>query len=171
LKGNILGLATVLIAGPIAVNAQVTTLEYQGDVITGTSTYLPSGFVAPTCTNCALPVLPSSRFVGSFTASIVVDYTSWRIARGHAVQGRRQEAGPVLGSTPTPGATQGSHCRRARFDRGHDRDRLPCRRTHQHDMRSIRRSDQGGPIRGQDGLSHCAAIAARGRAVQTLEQG
>jgi hypothetical protein len=66
---KILGLLGVaMVAAPIAATAQTTTLEYQGDVITGISTYLPNGF-----TGGEYAPLPTSPFVGSFSASITVD--------------------------------------------------------------------------------------------------
>jgi hypothetical protein len=41
---KILGLlASGLIIAPMAANAQITTLTYEGDFMTGTSTYLPNG--------------------------------------------------------------------------------------------------------------------------------
>ena len=69
---KILGLlAVALFSGPMAANAQVTTLLYQGDVISGDSSYLPTGFTGDT--GGAFSALPTSPFVGSFTASITVD--------------------------------------------------------------------------------------------------
>jgi hypothetical protein len=63
---KILGLLAVgLTAGPIAANAQTTTLDYQGSVMYGISTYLPFGQTQ------AMP-LPSANFTGAFTASIIL---------------------------------------------------------------------------------------------------
>ena len=72
---KILGLlAVALFSGPMAANAQVTTLLYQGDVISGDSSYLPTPFTFyPGGYIGALAALPTSPFVGSFTASITVD--------------------------------------------------------------------------------------------------
>jgi hypothetical protein len=61
-------LAVALVAGPMAANAQITTLEYQGNVMSGTSTYLPSGFV----TSILFPPLPTLPFTGTFTASVTL---------------------------------------------------------------------------------------------------
>jgi hypothetical protein len=63
---KILGLLAVgLTAGPIAANAQTTTLDYQGTVMNGISTYLPVGQTQAT-------PLPSADFTGTLTASLTV---------------------------------------------------------------------------------------------------
>lgn len=77
MTNRIHGLLAIILVAPFAANAQITTLEYQGDVISGTSTYLPNG---TTCTQgpdgtCGSVTLPTSPFVGSFTASIVIEGT------------------------------------------------------------------------------------------------
>jgi hypothetical protein len=69
MKRKTIGLLTVLLLiGPIAAIAQITTLEYQGNVMSGTSTYLPSGFV----TQNPDPPLPTSPVTGTLTASIML---------------------------------------------------------------------------------------------------
>ncbi len=56
-------------SAPMAVQAQITTLDYKGSVMHGTSTYLPTGFTSPT-----IPAtLPSTPFNGFFTVSITVE--------------------------------------------------------------------------------------------------
>lgn len=73
MKGKVLGLLSIgLVACPLAATAQVTNLEYQSDAIVGTSSYLPTGFTQAIGNN-ELPVLPTSPFVGSMTASFTVD--------------------------------------------------------------------------------------------------
>jgi hypothetical protein len=63
---KILGLLAVgLTAGPIAANAQTTTLDYQGTVMNGISTYLPVGQTQAT-------PLPTANFAGTLTASLTV---------------------------------------------------------------------------------------------------
>jgi hypothetical protein len=63
---KILGLLAVgLTAGPIAVNAQTTTLDYQGTVMSGISTYLPVGQTAAT-------PLPTANLTATLTASLTV---------------------------------------------------------------------------------------------------
>ncbi len=53
----------------MSVHAQITTLDYKGSVMHGTSTYLPTGFVSPT----SPATLPSTPFNGFFTVSITVE--------------------------------------------------------------------------------------------------
>ena len=70
---KILGLlASGLIIAPMAANAQITTLTYEGDFMTGTSTYLPTGLAVPT-NGSFPPTLPTSPTIGAFTATLVVD--------------------------------------------------------------------------------------------------
>jgi hypothetical protein len=59
-----------LMAAPIAATAQVTTLSYEGDLMTGTSSYLPTGLVVPT--DFSMATLPTAPVSGEFTASIEV---------------------------------------------------------------------------------------------------
>jgi hypothetical protein len=63
---KILGLLAVgLTAGPIAANAQTTTLDYQGTVMNGISIYLPVGQTQAT-------PLPTANFTGTLTASLTL---------------------------------------------------------------------------------------------------
>jgi hypothetical protein len=57
-----------LAVAPIAVQAQVTVLDYQGNVITGLSTYLPSGFTTPTQTYS----LPTAGYTGTVSVEITL---------------------------------------------------------------------------------------------------
>jgi hypothetical protein len=69
MKRKTIGLLTVLLLiGPVAANAQTTTLEYQGNVMGGSSTYLPSGYT----TLYPSPPLPNLPFAGTFTASVML---------------------------------------------------------------------------------------------------
>jgi hypothetical protein len=68
MKGKALSVLAMQLAGSIAANAQITTLEYQGNVMSGISTYLPSGFV----TSTLMPPLPTASFTGTFTASVTL---------------------------------------------------------------------------------------------------
>jgi hypothetical protein len=98
-----LGLVMTVLFAPVATNAQVTTLDYQGSVMTGSSDYLPTGF---TDTNGTIgPTLPSMPFVGSFDATITLDgslsandltLTSLNVD----VNGISLSAGPVAGPSP-----------------------------------------------------------------------
>jgi hypothetical protein len=58
-----------LMAAPIAAIAQITTLSYDGDLMAGTSTYLPTGLIVPNGTFATLPTAPVT---GEFTASLAV---------------------------------------------------------------------------------------------------
>lgn len=60
-----------LIAIPLAATAQVTSLFYQGDFMTGTSTYLPVGLTAPG--NGVFATLPTAPVLGAYTVSLTVD--------------------------------------------------------------------------------------------------
>lgn len=62
-------LMVAVLIGPTAAIAQITTLFYQGDFMTGTSTYLPTGL---TFENGNV-ILPTATTIGAFTASLVVD--------------------------------------------------------------------------------------------------
>jgi hypothetical protein len=62
---KILGFLAAMLAEVTAANAQTNTLEYQGDAISGISSYWPSGFTNPNS-------LPTSAFVGSLTAAITL---------------------------------------------------------------------------------------------------
>jgi len=69
MKIKVLALLTVgLIAAPIAAIAQITTLSYGGDLMTGSSTYLPTGLAVPT--NGSVATLPTAPVSGEFTAAI-----------------------------------------------------------------------------------------------------
>jgi hypothetical protein len=70
---KILGSVVVgfLMTAPLAATAQVTTLFYQGDFMTGTSTYLPVGLTAPG--NGVFATLPTAPVLGAFTVSLTVD--------------------------------------------------------------------------------------------------
>jgi hypothetical protein len=70
MNSKLLGMLGVAIIGaPAALNAQTTTLAYQGNVMSGSSSYLPSGFTYPSEGGV---VLPSSPFSGTYTASITL---------------------------------------------------------------------------------------------------
>ncbi len=70
MNNNLLGmLGTALIAAPLAASAQTTVLDYQGNLMLGSSTYLPTGFTTPNNGNI---VLPTTGFEGTFTASITL---------------------------------------------------------------------------------------------------
>jgi hypothetical protein len=62
--------AGLMTTTPLAATAQVTTLFYQGDFMTGTSTYLPVGLTAPPDGQATLPTAP---VLGAFTVSLTVD--------------------------------------------------------------------------------------------------
>jgi hypothetical protein len=64
---RMLGIA--IIGAPAAVYAQTTTLDYQGNVMSGSSSYLPTGFTWPSEGGV---VLPSSPFTATYTASITL---------------------------------------------------------------------------------------------------
>jgi hypothetical protein len=63
-------LAVGILTAPITGNAQITTLDYQGYVMYGSSTYLPTNFVQPINTpNVRLPTTGAS---GEFTAVLTL---------------------------------------------------------------------------------------------------
>jgi hypothetical protein len=66
----------LIVAGPIAANAQVTTLEYQGGVMFGSSTYLPNGYTCPGSSGsdvtCLAP-LPTAPVVARIDGTLVID--------------------------------------------------------------------------------------------------
>jgi hypothetical protein len=65
-------LGAMILAAPLTANAQVTTLDYQGSVMSGTSDYLPTGFTQ-TNSGGSFTTLPTAPVIGSFTASITLD--------------------------------------------------------------------------------------------------
>lgn len=70
MKNGLLGILSVVIMGtPVAANSQTITLQYQGNSITGSSDYLPTGFTTPPDGNIVLPTMP---YTGVYTASITV---------------------------------------------------------------------------------------------------
>jgi hypothetical protein len=70
MNSKLLGLLGIaIVVAPLAVSAQTTSLDYQGNVMSGSSSYLPTGFTYPSEGNA---VLPSTPFTGTYTASITL---------------------------------------------------------------------------------------------------
>jgi hypothetical protein len=63
-------LAVGILTAPITGNAQITTLDYQGYLMEGSSTYLPTNFVQPI--NSPIVTLPTTGASGEFTAAITL---------------------------------------------------------------------------------------------------
>jgi hypothetical protein len=63
-------LAVGILTAPITGNAQITTLDYQGYLMYGSSTYLPTNFVQPI--NTPIVTLPTTGASGEFTADLTL---------------------------------------------------------------------------------------------------
>jgi hypothetical protein len=65
---KVFSVLAISLAGSIAANAQTTTLDYQGNVMNGTSAYLPAGFATQTI----MPPLPTLPVTGTLNVSIIL---------------------------------------------------------------------------------------------------